>query len=165
MVSSILKLYPDYGKAPPEYIAGLIAIVASYPVDVQEAFSDIRKGIPARCKFIPTVADFVELGAEIEASKAKWAVPQKPVRQPDTSEYNPVVVPQYFDKRGNRMTEREFLEHAADLEQSAIIKKRQDRMNAYAIQLGKGDLFQGWLEIMRLGINEPPKDFEHEAAS
>lgn len=160
-----MKLYPDYGKAPPEYIAGLIAIVASYPTEVQQAFADIRKGIPARCKFIPTVADFVELGTEIEASNARWAVPKKSVRQPDNSEYNPVVVPRYFDKRGNVMTEREFMEHAADLEQSTSLKARHDRMNAYATQLGNGDLFDGWLEIMRLGINEPPKDFEHEASS
>lgn len=138
---------------------GLVELVATYPDEMQDAFADIRKGISSRTKFLPTAAEFVAMGDEIEAYKAKWAVPSRPVREPDTEEYNPSVVPQYFDKRGNRMTEREFMVHAEQVYASKRIQQEQDRMQAYAKHIGNGSTERGWKIMMDMGMTAVPADF------
>lgn len=65
MIEKILKRYPDYGKASDEYVAALTQLVASCDYRTQCRLADIITGISARCKFLPTVADFAEFVAEL----------------------------------------------------------------------------------------------------
>lgn len=58
--------YPEYGKAPPEYLAGLAKLLATYPDSVLKTMTDIRLGVTARYKFLPTPADIVEFGEQLE---------------------------------------------------------------------------------------------------
>jgi len=61
----IFSCYPDYGKAPPEYIVNVIDVLATFPEWVLVKLCDLRTGIPARCNFLPTVADVVKAGDRI----------------------------------------------------------------------------------------------------
>lgn len=63
---TIVTRYPEYGKAPPEYLAGLAKLLATYPDDVLATMTDIRIGVSARYKFLPTPAEIVEFGERIE---------------------------------------------------------------------------------------------------
>ena len=56
----ILSRYPDYGKAPPEYLAGIAELLSSFPADVLRTMTDNHIGISAKHKFLPTQADFIE---------------------------------------------------------------------------------------------------------
>ena len=60
----ILKRYPDYAKAPPEYLAAISTILSTYDYRMQCQLSDIMTGVSARCKFLPTVAEIKELAYE-----------------------------------------------------------------------------------------------------
>lgn len=65
----ILSRYPDYGKAPPEYLAGIAELIASLDDAVVLAMVNIRTGISARCKYLPTQADFVAFADEFEEKR------------------------------------------------------------------------------------------------
>lgn len=66
----ILCCYPDYGKAPPEYLVSLMTALEKYPVEVIARLADQRGGIPAKCKqFLPTVGDVVEWGDKFMAQQ------------------------------------------------------------------------------------------------
>ena len=66
---TILCRFPDYGKAPPEYLAGIAELLASFDADVLRTMTDPRIGISARCKFLPTQADIVEVAEALEARR------------------------------------------------------------------------------------------------
>jgi hypothetical protein len=57
---AILSRYPDYGKAPPEYLASIADLLSSFPDAMLKSLCDKHIGIAARCKYLPTHADFVE---------------------------------------------------------------------------------------------------------
>lgn len=63
----ILACYPDYGKAPPEYVVNLIDVLSTYPESVMVRLCDLRTGIPAKCAFLPTVAEIVAMGDGFES--------------------------------------------------------------------------------------------------
>ena len=65
----ILSRFPDYGKAPPEYLAGIAELLASYSLDIVRTMTDSRIGISARCKFLPTQADIVEFAEALESRR------------------------------------------------------------------------------------------------
>lgn len=69
----ILTRYPDYGKASKEYVAGIVEALARYPIETLRALVDVTNGVSGRCKFLPTIADIVEI-AEI----VKPAAPVRP---------------------------------------------------------------------------------------
>lgn len=58
----ILSCYPDYGKAPPEYIVNLIDVLATFPSHVLVRMVNLREGIVARCNYLPSIAEVVEMG-------------------------------------------------------------------------------------------------------
>ena len=70
--------YPDYGKAPTEYIASLISVIATYDENVQQCMANLRTGIASKCKFLPTVADIVEFGDAREKLNQPQKKPFKP---------------------------------------------------------------------------------------
>lgn len=65
----ILSCYPDYGKAPPEYAVNITDVLASFPEWAMVKLCNLREGIPAKCKFLPTVADIVQMGDAIIAAR------------------------------------------------------------------------------------------------
>lgn len=67
---AILSRYPDYGKAPPEYLAGMAELLASFPTDVIATMTDRRIGISAQHKFLPTQADVIEFAAKLQEKRA-----------------------------------------------------------------------------------------------
>jgi hypothetical protein len=69
----IISCFPDYGKAPKEYLLNLVAVLADYPEDVQEALADRKTGIPSKVQFLPTIAVIVEMADTLMAAKAKAA--------------------------------------------------------------------------------------------
>lgn len=56
----ILSAYPDYGKAPDEYLLSVAEFIAYQIPEVQEALAHPLTGIATKCKFLPTIADLRE---------------------------------------------------------------------------------------------------------
>lgn len=76
----MLKRWPDYGKAPVEYLAGMIEIFEEYSEPVQIKLAHPRFGLRGLCVFLPTNADVVKLGDQFQRELAASQVkPQKPV--------------------------------------------------------------------------------------
>lgn len=67
---TILSRYPDYGKASPEYLAGIAELLAEFPDDVLRTMTDRRIGISAKHKFLPTQADIVEFADKLDEKRA-----------------------------------------------------------------------------------------------
>jgi hypothetical protein len=67
----ILSCYPDYNKAPPEYIDNIIGLLAGYDEEICIRLSDLRTGIASRCVFLPTIADLVAMATELDLARRK----------------------------------------------------------------------------------------------
>jgi hypothetical protein len=163
LVDKIVKRYPDYGKHTTEYIFGLIELLSTYPEEVQEELADIRIGISARTKFLPTPAEIVELGNEIEQRLAHQNRPRGPLLVRDTRPYNPQQIPVYLDRYNNRISEREAEEKADAYRSRRDGMKRAERMLEYVKHLGNGSLLDGWIVLQERGETEPPSDWEKPA--
>ena len=163
-VDAILKRYPDYGKATGEYVAALVEVMATYPDAVQDEISDVRHGVTAKTRFLPTVADIVEIGNELDAKHRSQTRYYTPRREVDTTPYCPQQIPQYFDKYGNRITEREA-EERAELHRANVESLRKvNRHLAYCRFLGSGDAIKGSILMVERGESEPPEDFAEGTA-
>ena len=159
LVETIVRRFPDYGKVTPQYVAGLIEVMATFPLAVQTEIADIREGISGIAKFLPTVADLVEFGKQIDTKHEAAERYRQPRREIDTSEYIPKQIPQYFDRHGERITEREANERAEAHRQAMAGMKRVNRMLAYVKQLGDGDALKGWEIAIANGESEPPAEW------
>lgn len=169
IVDAILQSYPDFGKAQPHYIIGLVELVETYPEHIQRAFADKRTGIASRCKFLPTIADFVTMAGEILAAEdaktseqariADLAARVEARRKMPEPQIGPPPV-RYHDKNGEWINEREAKERAerAAREKEAMAKTK--RMTDYVRHLGQGDGLKGWQIVMEQGILEPPADWQ-----
>lgn len=62
----ILSCYPDFGKAPPEYIVNLIDLLATYPNHILRQLVDLREGIVSQCSYLPALADIVRMAGRFE---------------------------------------------------------------------------------------------------
>lgn len=87
----ILSSYPDYGKAPKEYIASVTEYLAGLPDFVVTRMADRHLGIAAKCQFLPTIADlkaYADAVLEMRARQVRYAGLQDrrpasaPVRKP-----------------------------------------------------------------------------------
>lgn len=67
MTEKMLRSYPDYGKSPPEYAAGIAGVLSMLSPEIRQEIFDPMRGIRSRCKFLPTIADIVELADQISA--------------------------------------------------------------------------------------------------
>lgn len=70
----ILRCYPDYGKAPAEYVANLMAALQQYPVEIIAKLADLKNGVVSKTEFLPTPKHVFDLGdvllsAAMEAEK------------------------------------------------------------------------------------------------
>lgn len=61
----IKDCYPNSGGQSREYFLNLIGAAETFPVEVIKQLADLRYGLPARLKFIPTVADVVQFCEEL----------------------------------------------------------------------------------------------------
>lgn len=83
-----MSRFPDYGKAPPEYLAGIAELLAGFDDEVLKTITDKRIGVSARCKFLPTQADIVEFAEALEARRhatrdlRQGRVAEKPYERP-----------------------------------------------------------------------------------
>jgi hypothetical protein len=57
----MLSSYPDYGKAPPEYVLAITEYLAALTDAERAALAHPVEGIAARCKYLPTIADMAGL--------------------------------------------------------------------------------------------------------
>ena len=54
-------------------------VIAGYDENIQAAVANLRTGIAGKCKFLPTVADIVEMGDRLQMEQAASRPRQKPV--------------------------------------------------------------------------------------
>lgn len=168
IAEKILRCFPDYGKWGPHYVIGLVELIEQYPDHIQDAFADLRNGIPARCKFLPTIADFVVMAGEImsaEDAKAKElsriadlaARVEARRRMPEPPQGKQPV--RYHDKHGNWINEREAMESIEQAKRDKESMARAQRMTDYVRWLGGGDGKRGWDIVIERGITEVPADW------
>lgn len=67
----MLRAFPDYGKSPPEYVASVVQVLATYPAHVQERIADLRYGLASKSKFLPTISEIVEMGDAVVRSETE----------------------------------------------------------------------------------------------
>ena len=168
MAEKILRCFPDYGKAGPHYVIGIVELVEQYPPHIQDAFADLRTGIPSRCKFLPTIADFVTMAGEILSSEdkanserarlddlaarvqARRSLPLPPVGKP------PI---RYFAPGGVEMTETEADERLARHERNKANEQKLARRRAFTTELGNGNATEGEVIMLERGLSDVPADW------
>lgn len=64
----IMANYPDYGKAPPEYLLSMTETMAALTEEEIVWLSDRREGLATVCKYLPTPADVHDF---LKAKRAK----------------------------------------------------------------------------------------------
>lgn len=57
IAQKILSGYPDYGKAPREYLLSVSEFIAHQPPELQAAMAHPTTGVASKCRFLPTIAD------------------------------------------------------------------------------------------------------------
>lgn len=62
-----MAVFPDYGKAAPEYLLTVTELLASYPVEVQRAVCDPKTGIVAGREFLPPGPVIVKFADEVQS--------------------------------------------------------------------------------------------------
>jgi len=67
----IFACYPDYAKAPAEYLATVTELLAGYPDWLLLRLADTRNGIASRSSWLPTVADITKLADQWLDEEAK----------------------------------------------------------------------------------------------
>lgn len=88
MAEKILKSYPDYGKAPAEYLLAVTELLAGYPQEVRERLADLRTGIASRCKFLPSIAEIVEMAEEPQRIREQFSPPTAYKKFPPAPDYD-----------------------------------------------------------------------------
>lgn len=68
----ILTSYPDYGKAPPEYVVNLAEYLSFLTVEEIAVVMHPKSGITARTAYLPTNADIQALLKESEAKRDQF---------------------------------------------------------------------------------------------
>ncbi len=114
MAERMLLCFPDYGKAPPDYVKSIAEVMGSYPPEVQERLANRIHGIPARCKYLPTCAD---IAAFVEEYQAK----NRPPRDVPRYNHDPYVA---VNKGNIAKGIAEWNRIKAGLEESAVQLRR-----------------------------------------
>jgi hypothetical protein len=85
--AKILRCYPDHsGRELPEgYVLSLTEALAHQSVPMLAALVSVTDGVPARCRFLPTVGDIHKVAHEIAE---RWARARK-IRLPPMEEPEP----------------------------------------------------------------------------
>jgi hypothetical protein len=65
IVRKMLSAYPDYGKAPPEYLLSMIELFVEYPSHIQMRLGNHRSGVPSLSPYLPTAKDVIDMGDEM----------------------------------------------------------------------------------------------------
>jgi hypothetical protein len=67
----IFSSYPDYGKAPKEYLASVIEYLALLPDYVVAKLADRQTGIATKSQYLPTIAEIKIAADTIMEDRAK----------------------------------------------------------------------------------------------
>ena len=77
-VLKLLRMYPDYSKVEPEYIAGMAETFAQFSDEVQECLLSPVRGLPSVSRYLPVPFDVLRLGSALAASLfGSRAMPEK----------------------------------------------------------------------------------------
>ncbi len=159
VAKQVLGAFPDYAKTTPEYTLAIVRVIASYPPWVQSKLADLRTGIPAKCKFLPTVADIVEMADRMGNNQfGGMALRDYSGLVVDDRPYHPEIVP-YVSNRPTR-NPAHYQGVNADQEKTKEGIRRAERMTAYVRELGDGDGLKGWMIAIERGEDEPPADWQ-----
>lgn len=162
---SLLAKFPDYGKAAPGYANGITEFMASLSPKELQLVTDPRTGVVARCKFLPTIADFMEIIREYDAAQAKYAhIRDYSGLRPMTAAENEASrlrqIPRVHDRRGNWLSPSEARESIEQHQCTVASLKRANRLQSWIRHLGNGDSVLGWERAIELGQSEPPAGWQ-----
>ena len=107
----ILSRYPEYGKAPAEYLASIAELLADLPPENLRVMTDKHIGISAKCKFLPTHADFMEFDEQIEERRYRTRdLRQGRVPEPIGNGQKPMPFPKLWEafKAEPHLVQRNF---------------------------------------------------------
>jgi hypothetical protein len=163
----ILRPIPDYGKASPEYLMGIMETIAAYPVEFHAGFANPVNGVATRTNgFLPSPAHFAEVAKELQVElDRKRRLDDMDARFKRTAlaasdgPYQPKQRERYFDTRGEEITPRVAAERLEQHKREVASMKKVERHSAYARELGNGDYLAGMMVMMERGIVEPPQDW------
>lgn len=68
----MLSAYPDFGKAPPEYLLTITETVQLYPMRVSRHVCDPVRGLCSHLKWLPTVAEIKEAMDREAEQQDRW---------------------------------------------------------------------------------------------
>lgn len=68
----ILGAYPDYGKAPPEYIVGFAEALSYLSPDELAVVLHPKEGVATRCQYLPTIADIHAVLRDAKARREQF---------------------------------------------------------------------------------------------
>ena len=71
LAGKILNSYPDYGKSPPSYTAGIVEVIAGYDAETQNHLADARLGVRSVCEYLPTIAAIVKMADGFVSERAR----------------------------------------------------------------------------------------------
>lgn len=100
MVAKMLSSYPDYAKAPPEYLLTLTEIIAMQSNFMQLRICNPVNGVASKTKFLPTAADVMEFVKAEEKARTQFESPTTYQR------FSPAVearLPEYETERRKRI--------------------------------------------------------------
>lgn len=157
----MLTRYPDYGKANPGYVLGLVEVMSVYPPDIQAVIAHPTTGIVSRCKYPPTPADITEMAAPMMEQRKRVDDLAARVQARRASVLPPVGKPpvRYFAPGGVEMTATEAEERAKRHIQEIRHKEKLDRRRAFTTELGNGNAAEGELIMLERGLSDVPADW------
>jgi hypothetical protein len=145
----LLATYPDYGKATEGYVLAVIEVFSTYGENVLIELVNARTGLPAKCKFLPTIAEIVEFAEPLNRAFN----PEKSRGYRIDRSYKAQQVP-YNDRMNGLPKSRDLPEPS----KASIVNA--DSWKAFANELGNGDESYGWLLIVQQGIERLPPEYE-----
>lgn len=164
MAEKILSSYPDYGKSPATYTAGIIEAIAHYPASVQAFLADPITGIRARCAYLPTIADVVKMASEATDRDNERVRVEDLARRVALARQKPITAykspERVLDARNNEITPRAAAEIAERHRQDVASLARVARQRAFILELGDGDGLKGWQIAIERGIEDVPADWK-----
>lgn len=92
----ILASFPDYGKAPPEYVVNLAESLSYLNEDELSVVLHPLNGVAARCKFLPTFADIFAVLVEHRAKQEQFKPAHTAYKRFEPAPETPVKVDTVF---------------------------------------------------------------------
>ena len=98
LAARILSNYPDYGKAPPEYLLTLSETLAGLTTSEMVWLCDANDGLATVCKYLPTTADIHDF-LRARRAKAEQFKPAHTAYRKLTEEHGPWEAKTDFERK------------------------------------------------------------------